>query len=622
MNKKQKKSLYRIIAAFLLCAAVIVLDNFVNINRALLLAFYLVPYFVVGEGVLKKAFRGILKRRVFDENFLMAAATVGAIALGEYAEGVAVMLFYQIGELFESVAVGKSRKNIASLMDIRPDYANVLRDGELLRVDPSEVQVGEIIIINPGEKVPIDSVVQSGNTTLNTSALTGESLPREVGEGDSIYSGSVNISGQIEVKTIKPFGESTVSKILQLVESAGFAKSKAENFITRFARVYTPAVCYTAMFLAVIVPLGRIALSLEPDFGIWLSRALTFLVVSCPCALVISVPLSFFAGLGCASSNGVLVKGSTFLEALSKTKCIVFDKTGTLTKGSFEVTAVLPEQGFDVEKLLFLAASAESASSHPIAKSIVSSYGKPTKAESITECAGFGVTADVEGKKVCAGNAKLMEKECITVPETEVFGTCVYVCCDENFAGRIVVSDVVKSTSKKALSALKRLGINKTVMFTGDERRSAECIAEQVGIDQYKCSLLPAQKVEEFEKILSHKSKDDVVAFVGDGINDAPVLARADVGIAMGALGSDAAIEASDVVLMDDNPEKIALAVKIARKTMGIVRQNIVFSIAVKLLCLVLAALGITGMWLAIFADVGVMVIAVLNSVRAMKIGK
>lgn len=623
MTKKQKKVLYRIIASVVLLVAIIVLTKFVTLNKWVELLLYLVPYLVIGYDILKKAFKGIFKGQVFDENFLMAVATVGAVALGDYKEGVAVMLFYQIGELFQSVAVGKSRKNITSLMDIRPDYANIEVDGKLEKVDPDDVEIGTEIVVNPGEKVPIDGVVTLGDSSLNTSALTGESVPRSVKVGDEIISGCINLTGVLRIKTTKQFGDSTVSKILDLVENSSMKKSRSENFITKFARYYTPAVCGGALVLAILPPVIRLLMGESAMWSDWIIRALTFLVISCPCALVISIPLSFFAGIGCASANGVLVKGSNYLEALSDTEYVVFDKTGTLTKGVFEVTGIYPSNGFDKDSLIRLAAFAESASSHPISVSLKKTYGKKINLDEVSdieEIAGHGVSALVDGKRVFAGNIKLMKKENVTVDDEHNEGTVVYVSCDGRYAGCIVISDVVKENSKKAISSLKKLGIKKTVMLTGDSAKTASRVAEKLGIDEYHAELLPADKVNRVEKLLSEKSPKKKLAFVGDGINDAPVLSRADIGIAMGALGSDAAIEAADIVLMDDDPSKIALARKISVHTLKIVKENIWFALLVKAVCLVLGALGIAGMWLAIFADVGVMVIAVLNAIRALKL--
>lgn len=623
MSKKQQKVLKRIVVALILLIAVSILDALVEMPWILRLALYLVPYLVIGYDILKKAGKGILKRQVFDENFLMAVATIGAVCLGEFKEGAAVMLFYQIGELFQSVAVGKSRKNIAALMDIRPDYANMMVDGKLEKVDPDDVEIGSEIIINPGEKVPIDGVITEGNTTLNTSALTGESLPRDVSCGDEIISGCINMTGMIKVKTTKKFGDSTVSKILDLVENSAMKKSRSENFITKFAKYYTPAVCYGALALAILPPVVRLFMGSSPMWGEWIIRALTFLVISCPCALVISIPLSFFGGIGCASSNGILVKGSNYLEALSATKYIVFDKTGTLTKGVFEVTASYPENGFDKETLLGMAAYAESSSSHPISLSLKKAYGQEldlSRVSDIEEIAGHGVCARVDGRKVYVGNMRLMQRENLTVTTEHKEGTVCYVAVDGTYAGCIVISDVVKPTTKDAIAGLKKNGIKKTIMLTGDANETAQRVAAEIGIDEVHSELLPADKVAQVEHILNAKGEKENLAFVGDGINDAPVLSRADIGIAMGAMGSDAAIEAADVVLMDDDPAKIALAMKISARTLKIVRENIVFALAVKAVCLILGALGIANMWVAIFADVGVMVLAVLNATRALKI--
>lgn len=623
MSKKQQKVLKRIVVALILLIAVSILDALVEMPWILRLALYLVPYLVIGYDILKKAGKGILKRQVFDENFLMAVATVGAVCLGDYKEGAAVMLFYQIGELFQSVAVGKSRKNIAALMDIRPDYANMMVDGKLEKVDPDDVEIGSEIIINPGEKVPIDGVITEGNTTLNTSALTGESLPRDASCGDEIISGCINMTGMIKVKTTKEFGDSTVSKILDLVENSAMKKSRSENFITKFAKYYTPAVCYSALALAILPPIVRLLMGTSPMWGEWIIRALTFLVISCPCALVISIPLSFFGGIGCASSNGILVKGSNYLEALSATKYIVFDKTGTLTKGVFEVTASYPENGFDKETILGMAAYAESSSSHPISLSLKKAYGQEldlSRVSDIEEIAGHGVCARVDGKKVYVGNMRLMQRENLTVTTEHKEGTVCYVAVDGTYAGCIVISDVVKPTTKDAIAGLKKNGIKKTIMLTGDANETAQRVAAEIGIDEVHSELLPADKVAQVEHILNAKGEKENLAFVGDGINDAPVLSRADIGIAMGAMGSDAAIEAADVVLMDDDPAKIALAMKISVRTLKIVRENIVFALAVKAVCLILGALGIANMWVAIFADVGVMVLAVLNATRALKI--
>lgn len=623
MSKKQKKVLVRIIAALVLLAGVILLDKLALLPQWAMIVLYLVPYFVIGYDILWKALKGIKNRQVFDENFLMAVATVGALCLQDFKEGVAVMLFYQIGELFQSVAVGKSRKNIAALMDIRPDYANLMVDGKLEQVDPDDVEVGTEIVVDPGEKVPIDGVIVEGNTTLNTGALTGESVPRDAKPGDDVISGCINMSGRITVRTTKPFGESTVSKILDLVENSAMKKSKSENFITKFARYYTPAVCYSALALAVLPPLIRLLAGHPAMWAEWITRALTFLVISCPCALVISIPLSFFGGIGCASKNGILVKGSNYLEALADTKYIVCDKTGTLTKGVFQVTGVYPAPGVDKKVLLGLAAYAESGSHHPISQSLKDAYGQPLKGErvsAIQEIAGHGVQALVDGHPVAVGNAKLMEKIGAALPDARTDGTTVYVAADGKYIGCIVISDVVKPTSKAAMAALKENGVKMTVMLTGDAKAAADRVAAEIGMDRVESELLPGDKVAQVEKLLAEKGPKENLAFVGDGINDAPVLSRADVGIAMGALGSDAAIEAADVVLMDDDPSKIALAMKISRHTLQIVWQNIVFALAVKAVCLVLGALGIAGMWLAIFADVGVMVLAVLNATRALKI--
>ena len=622
MTRKQKQVLIRIITSAVLLAVAIILDKTISINKYLMAAIYLVPYFVIGYDILKKAALGIFHGQVFDENFLMAVATVGAIGLGDFKEGVAVMLFYQIGELFQSIAVGKSRKSISALMDIRPDYANVEKDGHLVRVDPSEVEAGTVITVNPGEKVPIDGVIESGETTLNTSALTGESLPRDAKTGDEVISGSVNMTGVIRIRTTKSFGESTASKILDLVENSSMKKSRSENFITKFARYYTPIVCAGALILAAVPPVFNVIAGNPSAWQVWLTRAFTFLVISCPCALVISIPMSFFGGIGCASKNGILVKGSNYLEALSKTKYVVFDKTGTLTKGVFEVTGVYPESNITKDDLLRLAAFAESASSHPISQSIRAAYGKEipqNDAIDIKEIAGHGVSATVDGSTVCAGNKKLMALCGAQITSEHNDGTVVYVAKDGKYIGCITISDVVKPDSKQAMNALKAAGI-KTVMLTGDSKATADKVAADLGIDTAKSELLPADKVSEVEKLLSEKQKGEALAFVGDGINDAPVLSRADIGIAMGALGSDAAIEAADVVLMDDKPSKIALAMKISGKTLKIVKENIAFALAVKLVCLVLGAIGKANMWIAIFADVGVMVLAVINATRALKI--
>ena len=623
MSKKQKNVLCRIIVSLILLVAMSILDALVDLPWIVQLALYMVPYLVIGYDILKKAGKGILNRQVFDENFLMAVATVGAVCLGEYKEGAAVMLFYQIGELFQSVAVGKSRKNIAALMDIRPDYANQMVDGKLEKVDPDDVEIGAEIIINPGEKVPIDGVIVEGNTTLNTSALTGESVPRDASCGDEIISGCINMSGMIKVKTTKEFGDSTVSKILDLVENSAMKKSRSENFITKFARYYTPAVCYSALALAILPPMVRLLMGISPMWGEWIIRALTFLVISCPCALVISIPLSFFGGIGCASSNGILVKGSNYLEALSETKYVVFDKTGTLTKGVFEVSATYPENGFTGEDLLRFAAYAESSSSHPISVSLKKAYGKELdleKISSIEEIAGHGVCAQVDGKKVFVGNMRLMQREQVQVLTEHREGTVCYVAIDGVYGGCIVISDVIKPNAKEAIRGLKACGVKKAIMLTGDAKETALRVASEIGMDEVHSELLPADKVSQVERLLDEKSEKENLAFVGDGINDAPVLSRADIGIAMGAMGSDAAIEAADVVLMDDDPNKIALAMKISVRTLRIVHQNIIFALAIKAICLILGAIGIANMWVAIFADVGVMVLAVLNATRALKI--
>ncbi|MDE6433278.1 MAG: cadmium-translocating P-type ATPase [Lachnospiraceae bacterium] len=623
MTKKQKKVLYRIIISVVLLVIISAIFSFKEVNVWIEAVFYMIPYLIIGYDILKKAGKGILNRQVFDENFLMAVATVGAMLLGEFQEGAAVMLFYQIGELFQSCAVGKSRRNITALMDIRPDYANVLVDGKLEQVDPDEVQIGTEIVVNPGEKLPIDGIITEGSTMLNTSALTGESVPRQAECGDQVISGCINMTGVVKIKTTKEFGESTVSKILDLVENSSMKKSRSENFITKFAKYYTPAVCYSALALAVLPPVASLLMGNLANWGEWVIRALTFLVISCPCALVISIPLSFFGGIGCASKNGILVKGSNYLEALSETKYIVFDKTGTLTKGVFEVNGIFPAEGFDKEQLLYYAAYAESASSHPISVSLKKAYGKELSLNQVTgieEIAGHGVTALVNGRRVAAGNAKLMEKSGSIIPEEHDEGTAVYVAVDGAYAGCITIADVVKETSKQAVLELKKSGVKQIVMLTGDTKKTAEKVAAEIGADMVKSELLPADKVSEVEKLLGSKAEKERLAFVGDGINDAPVLSRADIGIAMGALGSDAAIEAADIVLMDDDPAKIALAMIISRRTLRIVKENIVFALAVKGICLLLGALGIANMWLAIFADVGVMVLAVLNATRALRI--
>ncbi|MCH5280331.1 MAG: cadmium-translocating P-type ATPase [Lachnospiraceae bacterium] len=621
MNKKQKKMLIRIIVATVL----IVLLELLPVEGMLKFVLFLIPYLVIGYDILKKAVKGILNKQVFDENFLMAVATVGAIALGDFEEGVAVMLFYQIGELFQSYAVGKSRRNISQLMDIRPDYANIEEDGSLVKVDPDEVELGTVIVVQPGEKIPIDGIIVEGNTSLNTTALTGESLPRDAKEGEEVISGCVNMTGLIKIRTTKEFGESTVSKILDLVENASSKKSKSEQFITKFARYYTPAVCYGALALALLPPVIRMVfLNLTPEWGNWILRALTFLVISCPCALVISIPLSFFAGIGGAGNAGILIKGSNYLETLSKTDCVVFDKTGTMTQGVFEVAGV-HHNTMDKEKLLEYAALAESYSSHPISKSLQKAYGKELDTSRVTdveEIGGNGVTAKVDGVLVAAGNARLMEKLEISFEECHSVGTVVHVAIDGAYAGHILISDMIKPTAKEAILELKKAGVSKTVMLTGDMDNVAKQVAEELKIDEVHSQLLPADKVSIVEKLLGETKKNGKLAFVGDGINDAPVLSRADIGIAMGALGSDAAIEAADVVLMDDDPIKIAKAIQISRKCLRIVYENIAFALGVKAVCLVLGALGIAGMWMAIFADVGVMVIAVLNAIRALFVKK
>ena len=623
MTKKQKKMLVRII----ITAVMLVGLKFIPLTGIPQLAAYLIAYLVIGYDILRKAGKGILNGRAFDENFLMAIATLGAFFLavwtksGDYVEGIAVMLFYQIGELFQSYAVGKSRRNISALMDIRPDYANIEQDGKLEQVDPDEVAVGSVIVVQPGEKVPLDGVVVSGSASLNTSALTGESLPRDVKEGDEIISGCIDMNGVLKVRTTKEFGESTVSKILDLVENASSRKSRSEAFISRFARIYTPAVCIAAVVLTIALPVVRLALGLAPDWTSWIYRALTFLVVSCPCALVISIPLSFFAGIGGASKEGILIKGSNYLEALSESKYVVFDKTGTLTQGVFEVTGVHHSEMEEV-KLLEYAALAECASSHPISKSLQKAYGREidrSRVSDIEEISGHGIVAKVDGHAVAAGNSKLMRKLGISYQDCHSVGTIIHMAIDGKYAGHIVISDVVKPHSGEAIAALKKSGVAKTVMLTGDSKRVADQVAAELGIDEVHSELLPGDKVDEVEKLLAQKGSREKLAFVGDGINDAPVLSRADIGIAMGAMGSDAAIEAADVVLMDDDPLQIAKAIGISRKCIGIVRQNIVFSLVVKFACLALTALGYANMWAAIFADVGVMIIAVLNAIRALK---
>ena len=618
MSKKQKKVLIRIIISAVLLIGL----HFVPVTGWVRFLLYMVPYLVIGYDILKKAFKGILNRQVFDENFLMAVATVGAICLGDYVEGTAVMLFYQIGELFQSYAVGKSRRNISELMDIRPDYANIEVDSQLQQVDPDEVEVGSVIVVQPGEKVPIDGIVSEGTTTLNTSALTGESIPREVEAGDEVISGCINLSGLIKIQTTREFGESTVSKILDLVENASSKKSRSENFISRFAKIYTPAVCYGALALAILPPLVRLVIGIPPEWGDWIYRALTFLVISCPCALVISIPLSFFAGIGGASREGVLVKGSNYLEALASTKCVVFDKTGTMTQGVFEVAGIHHCQIED-QKLLEYAALAEIASSHPISKSLQKAYGQPldrARVTDIEEIGGNGVTATVDGIPVAVGNGKLMDRLGIEYTPCRSVGTVVHVALAGAYSGHILITDRLKPNAKAAIAALHKAGVSKTVMLTGDADAAAQQAAKELGITEVHSELLPADKVTQVERLLAEKRAKENLAFVGDGINDAPVLSRADVGIAMGALGSDAAIEAADIVLMDDDPLKIAKAIKVSRKCIRIVYENIYFAIGIKVLCLILGALGIANMWVAIFADVGVMVLAVLNAIRALMV--
>ena len=616
MNKKQKKMLIRIIIA----AVLIVVFSLLPAEGYLRFVLFMIPYLVIGYDILKKAFKGILNKQVFDENFLMAVATVGAILLGDYSEGVAVMLFYQIGEFFQSYAVGKSRRNISELMDIRPDYANIEKDGTLEQVDPDEVEIGTIIVVQPGEKVPIDGVIIEGISTLNTSALTGESLPRDAKAGDEVISGCINMTGLLKIRTTKEFGESTVSKILELVENSSSRKSKSENFISKFAKYYTPAVCYGALALAFIPPIVLLIMGKPAMWGDWIYRALTFLVISCPCALVISIPLSFFAGIGGASNQGILVKGSNYLETLAQTKYVVFDKTGTMTQGVFEVSGIHHNEMPD-EKLLEYAALAECSSSHPISKSLQKAYGKPIDRNRVTdieEISGNGVIAKVDGISVAAGNTKLMNRLGIAYQDCHHVGTVVHMAIDGKYAGHILISDIIKPHAKEAIAELKKAGISKTVMLTGDSKRVADQVAEELGIQEVYSELLPADKVSRVEELLNQKSEKDKLAFVGDGINDAPVLSRADIGIAMGALGSDAAIEAADIVLMDDDPLKISKAIKIARKCIRIVYENIYFAIGIKILCLILGALGIANMWVAIFADVGVMILAVLNAIRTL----
>lgn len=630
MSRKQKKMLVRIIVTAVLFAGLFVFEKFVPItSRILRLAVYMVPYLVISYDILKKAFKGIIKGQVFDENFLMAVASIGAVAIavyenGSYNEAVAVMLFYQIGELFQSYAVGKSRRSISELMDIRPDYANIEVDGKIEQVDPDEVEVGSIIVVSAGEKIPIDGVIVEGSTTLDTAALTGESVPRSVKESDEVISGCINLTGTVRIRTTKPFGESTVSKILDLVENSSSKKSKSEQFISKFARIYTPAVCGGALALALLPPVVSLIIGKDAMWLTWIYRALTFLVISCPCALVISIPLSFFAGIGGASKEGVLVKGSNYLETLSKTKIVVFDKTGTMTKGNFEVTEIAPV-GVENNELLRLAAYAESYSSHPISKSIKSAYGKEidnAKISDVNEISGNGVLAVVDGKKVVAGNSKLMDKLGVEYTACSKVGTVIYVAVDGKYCGYILISDALKPTSVSAVKAMKDCGVRKTVMLTGDSKKVADAVAKELGADEVYSELLPADKVSQVERLLADKGEKEKLAFVGDGINDAPVLSRADIGIAMGALGSDAAIEAADIVLMDDDPMKISKAIKISSKCLRIVNENIYFALGIKALCLILGAVGIANMWVAIFADVGVMVLAVLNAIRALSVKK
>ena len=626
MNKKQKKMLVRIIISLILVVVFsgLPIDEHQKFGTYLRFGLFMIPYLIIGHDILKKALKGIRNKQVFDENFLMAVATIGAILLGDYTEGTAVMLFYQIGELFQSYAVGKSRRNISELMDIRPDYANVEQDGKLEQVDPDEVEIGTIIVVQPGEKVPIDGVITEGTSTLNTSALTGESLPRNAKVGDEVISGCINMTGLLKIRTTKEFGESTVSKILELVENSSSRKSKSENFISKFAKYYTPAVCYGALALAIIPPIVLLIMGKPAMWGDWIYRALTFLVISCPCALVISIPLSFFAGIGGASNQGVLVKGSNYLETLAQTKYVVFDKTGTMTQGVFEVSGIHHNEMAD-EKLIEYAALAECSSSHPISKSLQKAYGKPIDRNRVTdieEISGNGVIAKVDGISVAAGNAKLMKRLGISYQECHHVGTVVHMAVDGKYAGHILISDIVKPHAKEAIAELKKAGITKTVMLTGDSKRVADQVAADLGIQEVYSELLPADKVSKVEELLSRKTEKEKLAFVGDGINDAPVLSRADIGIAMGALGSDAAIEAADIVLMDDDPLKISKAIKIARKCIRIVYENIYFAIGIKVLCLILGALGIANMWMAIFADVGVMIIAVLNAIRSLFVKK
>ena len=626
MNKKQKKMLVRIIISLILVVVFsgLPIDEHQKFGTYLRFGLFMIPYLIIGHDILKKALKGIRNKQVFDENFLMAVATIGAILLGDYTEGTAVMLFYQIGELFQSYAVGKSRRNISELMDIRPDYANVEQDGKLEQVDPDEVEIGTIIVVQPGEKVPIDGVITEGTSTLNTSALTGESLPRNAKVGDEVISGCINMTGLLKIRTTKEFGESTVSKILELVENSSSRKSKSENFISKFAKYYTPAVCYGALALAIIPPIVLLIMGKPAMWGDWIYRSFTFLVISCPCALVISIPLSFFAGIGGASNQGVLVKGSNYLETLAQTKYVVFDKTGTMTQGVFEVSGIHHNEMAD-EKLIEYAALAECSSSHPISKSLQKAYGKPIDRNRVTdieEISGNGVIAKVDGVSIAAGNAKLMKRLGISYQECHHMGTVVHMAVDGKYAGHILISDIVKPHAKEAIAELKKAGITKTVMLTGDSKRVADQVAADLGIQEVYSELLPADKVSKVEELLSKKTEKEKLAFVGDGINDAPVLSRADIGIAMGALGSDAAIEAADIVLMDDDPLKISKAIKIARKCIRIVYENIYFAIGIKVLCLILGALGIANMWVAIFADVGVMIIAVLNAIRALFVKK